>query len=79
MNVHWNALNIQGATFLTGIVYQFARDITRIYEEVKKNGGGWDEVNQHPACRMYAKRIAWVAGLAASTMWKRVKTPWKNV
>ena len=63
MNVHWNALNVQDATFLTGVVYQMARDITRIHEQVKANGGGWDEVNQHPACQLYAKRIAWLAGL----------------
>lgn len=62
MNVYRTAIEVQDASNLSGIVYQFARDMTVICEEVRKNGGGTDAVNHHPVCRLYAEQIAWLAG-----------------
>jgi len=66
MNIYRTALEVQDASNLSGVVYQFARDMKVICEEVRRNGGGTDSVNHHPVCKMYAEQIAWLAG-AGST------------
>jgi len=62
MNIYKTALEVQDASNLSGVVYQFARDMKVICEEVRRNGGGTDTVNHHPVCRLYAEQIAWLAG-----------------
>jgi len=62
MNIYRTAIVIQDASNLSGIVYQFARDMKVICEEVRRNGGGTDAINHHPVCRLYAEQIAWLAG-----------------
>lgn len=34
----------------------------QINEEVRASGGGTEQVNQHPVCRLYAEQIAWLTG-----------------
>ena len=53
---------MQSASNLSGVVLQFARDMERINEEVRANGGGTEQVNKHPVCRLYAEQIAWLTG-----------------
>jgi hypothetical protein len=62
MNIHRTALEVQDASNLSGVVYQFARDMEVICEEVRQNGGGTNAINRHPVCRMYAEQIAWLSG-----------------
>ena len=62
MNIYRTALEIQDASNLSGVVYQFARDMKVICEEVRRNGGGTDAINRHPACRLFAEQIAWLTG-----------------
>jgi hypothetical protein len=62
MNIYRSALEVQDASNLSGIVYQFARAMTVICEEVRNNGGGTDAINRHPVCRMYAEQILWLSG-----------------
>ena len=62
MNVFQNALDVQNASNLSGVIHQFARDMQVICDEVRTNGGGTDAVNHHPVCRLYAEQIAWLAG-----------------
>ena len=62
MSIYRNALDIQSASNLSGIVFQFARDMEQINAEVRANGGGTEQVNKHPVCRLYAEQIAWLTG-----------------
>lgn len=62
MNIYRTALEVQDASNLSGVVYQFARDMKIICEEVRRNGDGTDAVNHHPVCRLYAEQIAWLTG-----------------
>jgi hypothetical protein len=62
MNIYKNALEVQDASNLSGVVFQFARDMVQILSEVRAAGGGTDEVNQHPVARMYAEQIAFLTG-----------------
>jgi hypothetical protein len=62
MNVYRNALDVQSASNLSGVVLQFARDMVRINAEVRADGGGTEQVNRHPVCRLYAEQIAWLTG-----------------
>ena len=61
-NIYQNALDVQSASNLSGVVLQFARDMRRINEEVRASGGGTEQVNKHPVCRLYAEQIAWLTG-----------------
>ena len=62
MSIYRNALDVQTASNLSGVVLQFARDMERINEEVRANSGGTEQVNRHPVCRLYAEQIAWLTG-----------------
>ena len=62
MSIYQNALDIQSASNLSGIVFQFARDMKEINAEVRASGGGTEQVNRHPVCRLYAEQIAWLSG-----------------
>ena len=62
MSIYRNALDVQSTSNLSGVVFQFARDMRRINEEVRANGGGTEQVNRHPVCRLYAEQIAWLTG-----------------
>ena len=61
-SIYRNALDVQSASNLSGVVLQFARDMKRINEEARATGGGTDQVNRHPVCRLYAEQIAWLTG-----------------
>ena len=61
-SIHRNALDVQSASNLSGVVLQFARDMRRITEEVRAGGGGTEQANRHPVCRLYAEQIAWLTG-----------------
>ncbi len=61
-SIYQNALDVQSASNLSGVVLQFARDMKRINEEVCASGGGTEQVNRHPVCRLYAEQIAWLTG-----------------
>jgi hypothetical protein len=62
MNIYRNALDAQSASNLSGIVLQFARDMRLIAKEVRASGGGTEQVNKHPVCRLYSEQIAWLSG-----------------
>jgi hypothetical protein len=62
MNIYRTALEVQEASNLSGVVFQFAHDMKVICEEVRRKGGGTDAINRHPVCRIYAEQILWLAG-----------------
>jgi len=57
-----DALDSQCACNLSGIVRTFSEVTRRIWDEVRANGGGTDDVNRHPICRLYAEQIAFLSG-----------------
>ena len=61
-NIYRNALDVQSASNLSGVILQFARDMKRLNEEVRASGGGTEQANRHPVCRLYAEQIAWLTG-----------------
>jgi hypothetical protein len=62
MSIYRNALDVQSASNLSGVVFQFARDMEQVNREVRASGGGTEEVNKHPVCRLYAEQVAWLTG-----------------
>ncbi len=61
-NIYRNALDVQDATNLSGVVFQFAKDMLQILVEVRSAAGGTNQVNIHPVARLYAEQIAWLSG-----------------
>jgi hypothetical protein len=61
-SIYQNALDVQSASNLSGVVLQFARDMERINREIRASGGGTEQVNRHVVCRLYAEQIAWLTG-----------------
>jgi len=51
------ALQSQNACNLSGIVRALADVTNRIWDEVRANGGGTDDVNRHPICRLLLCRL----------------------
>lgn len=52
-----DAMSVQDACNLSGVVHAFSGVMPRIWQEVVRNGGGTDDVNRHPICIMYASKI----------------------
>lgn len=56
-----DALLVQSACNLSGVVHSLAEHLDAIREEVRAQGGGTNEVNQHPAVRLFVTQLAWLA------------------
>jgi hypothetical protein len=55
-----NAIDVQNAVNLSGVVISFARDISRLRVILNESLGkdfSTDKLNQHPICVMYASKI----------------------
>ncbi len=53
------ALQVQDACNLSGVVHSFSRAITRLRVLLEAEGkGGTDNVNTHPVCVLWADKIA---------------------
>jgi len=66
-SIYRNALQVQNASNLSGVVFQFAKDMLQIAAEVRSAGGGTNQINTHPVARMYAEQIAWLTGAGTSS------------
>jgi len=56
-----DAIQVQDACNLSGVVHKFSRIMTKIWEEARKDenkGYGTEWVNKHPIAVMYAEKIA---------------------
>jgi hypothetical protein len=53
------ALQVQDACNLSGVVHGFSRAVTELREILRATGGdlSTDAVNQHPICKMWASKI----------------------
>ena len=55
----WNdAMNVQSACNLSGVVKSFATVMEKIFNKGYEEHKGTDWINTHPICRMYAEQIA---------------------
>lgn len=73
------AIQVQDACNLSGVVHSFSRMMTKIWEEARKDenkGYGTEWVNQHPIAIMFADKIAHLTarqnlhGDAVEAAWK---------
>lgn len=65
MSVYYRAFFNQTNPAFAVIVLQFATDLKEILLEIKDHGGSVADLQDHPICRMYAKRLAWKTGLGS--------------
>jgi hypothetical protein len=57
------ALRVQDACNLSGVVHSFARSLTRLRAILEERGkGGTDAVNRHPICWLWSDKIASLTG-----------------
>lgn len=56
-NIYREALEVQNAVNLSGVVRAFARITEALWDEAKANGLGTEFVNQHPVSRLFADKI----------------------
>ena len=58
-----NALDVQDACNLSGVVHSFSRDIARLRQLTDSEPGfSTSKLNEHPICRLYADKIASLSG-----------------
>lgn len=69
------ALASQSACNLSGIVHSFSQVISKIWEDVRAEGGGTDQVNRHPISVLYGSQIGWLSSacLPAEVVWEEAK------
>lgn len=56
-----DAIQVQDACNLSGVVHTFSRIVTKIWEEANMNQKSTDWVNHHPIAILYADKIAHLA------------------
>lgn len=57
-----DAIAVQNACNLSGVVFSFSRVMQRICNEASAKGHGTEWKNRHPIVRMYAEQIAHLSG-----------------
>lgn len=62
INDYQDAITVQSASNLSGVVKSFARVIEKISKEGFNEYKGTDWVNAHPICRLYAEQICHLTG-----------------
>ena len=62
-----NALLVQSASNLSGVVRIFTAAMTALWAEADKNGHATEWVNQHPIAVLFAHRCAHLTGISPGT------------
>lgn len=62
-----DALAVQSACNLSGVVHDFSSIMTRLWEEAREKGKGTDWVNHHPICILFAEQVMFLAHNGNST------------
>lgn len=57
-----DAINVQDACNLSGVVHSFSRVMHLIWEEARELNQGTEYVNRHPIAVMYSNKIASLTG-----------------
>jgi hypothetical protein len=58
-----DAITVQDACNLSGVVHSFSAIVSRIWEEARMKNEGTDWVNGHPICVLFASKIADLVGV----------------
>ena len=53
-----DALMVQSACNLSGVVHSFSEILSRLVKEAQEQGKGTDWVNTHPICVLFAEQIS---------------------
>lgn len=61
-NIYADALAVQDACNLSGIVHSWAESMSAIWEEERECHGGTDFVNRHPVNILFASKVADLTG-----------------
>jgi len=61
-----DALNVQDACNLSGVVHSFDKVVTDLWEEANRIGKGTDWVNTHPIVQAYVDKLASLARVQAN-------------
>ena len=61
-----DALNVQNACNLSGVVHSFDKVVTDLWEEANRIGKGTDWVNTHPIVQAYVDKLASLARVQAN-------------
>lgn len=70
-----NALQVQDACNLSGVVRSFAQDISRLRTLTDKQPGfSTDKLNHHPVCVMYSSKIASLTRSEVGSQFSRAYT-----
>jgi hypothetical protein len=56
-----DALMVQSACNLSGVVHSFSETLSKIWDEARETGKDTDWVNKHPICTLFAEQIAHLA------------------
>lgn len=56
-----DALVIQSACNLSGVVHSFSEVLVRLVKEAQEQGRGTDWINTHPICVLFAEQIQHLA------------------
>jgi hypothetical protein len=56
------AVQVQDACNLSGVVFSFARAMERLCVLSRENGGGTEWRNKHTVCKLYADKILHLCG-----------------
>jgi hypothetical protein len=57
-NMATQALAVQNACNLSGVVHSFSAILTALWEHAREQGKGTDWVNQHPVCILFAAQVS---------------------
>ena len=57
-----NAIDVQNACNLSGVVFSFAKVMQKICDEARDLGKGTDWKNNHPIAVLYASKVSSLAG-----------------
>jgi hypothetical protein len=62
MNIYKEAIEVQDACNLSGVIHSFSKVMDEIWKEAKDNGEGTYYVNHHPVAIMFSSKISSLTG-----------------
>lgn len=72
-----DALMVQSACNLSGVVHSFNEILTRLVKEAQERGKDTDWINTHPICVLFAEQISHLTKSDYSEAYKTC-TEWKS-
>lgn len=61
-NIYQDALDVQGAVNLSGVIFSLPEIANKVWEEIRSEGNqGTDAFNTHPVMRLIAEQFMWLS------------------